>query len=264
MLKKILFLFFLFFFFPQYTFAVTTSITNYPSTISSEPFLIDVSIVGAASGVNYLRADLYKEGTTNYFGETYNNTSWYGGSDGLMYFPITIVSGATASASIQARIGTPTSSEFSGPGSYKLKIRRYTSSGNAASSDLQVPKDVQINFSTPTPTPTPAPGPTSSSTSTPKPSTPKPTSTPAPTSLTVSLNKNLDKDISSSGVLSQSTISPKLEIETSLPSPDSKKIIVASENKAPKLIAGLGIMLIIISSIVFIRRFKYGQSSNNE
>lgn len=173
MLRKILFLFFLFLFFPQKVFAITLDIVNYPVAITSEPFAIEVTVSGAQAGQNYLRVDLYKDATSNYFGETFNGSIWYGGSVGQQYFPITISSGATASATLQGRIGDPSLAEFPGPGSYKLKIRRYTSSGSQASNDQQTPKEIQINFSTPTPTPSP--------TSTPKPATPKP-STPAPSS----------------------------------------------------------------------------------
>lgn len=153
-------------------FAVTVITSSIPSTITDESFTFNISITGASAGTNYLRVDLYKDttGTPNYFGETYNGTSWYGGSTGTQYLPISIVSGQTWNGSIQGRLGTPSITEYTGPGSYKLRVRRYTSSGNAAS-DTQTPADITINYiaSTPTPTPTPPPSPsptpTSSSTS---------------------------------------------------------------------------------------------------
>lgn len=137
--------------------AVSININNYPTSITNEPFGIDVFISGASAGQNYLRIDLYKDGSKNYFGDTYNELEWYSGSDGKKYFPITIDSSKTASASVQARVGSPKSSEFYGAGAYKLRIRRYTSSGNPASSDQQTPVDVQINISLPTPTSAPSP-----------------------------------------------------------------------------------------------------------
>ena len=42
--------------------AVTTTISNLPSIIGSDPFYLDVSITSASSGTNYLRVDFYKEG----------------------------------------------------------------------------------------------------------------------------------------------------------------------------------------------------------
>ena len=159
-LVLVAFVFFLYFtLIIKSVFAVTININQYPSSISSDPFNVSVSVSGASEGQNYLRVDLYKDGTSNYFGETNNSTSWYGGSEGKQYFPITIDSSKMATASVQARIGAPSSGKFSGAGFYKLKIRRYTSSGNPASSDQQNPVDVNINFSLPTPTPTPAPTP---------------------------------------------------------------------------------------------------------
>ena len=66
--------------------AVTVTINNYTSSISSEIFNVEASISVATNATNYLRIDLYKENTTNYFGETYNGSDWYFGSDGKNYF----------------------------------------------------------------------------------------------------------------------------------------------------------------------------------
>lgn len=154
-------------------FAVAVSTSNAPTTATDQPFNIDVSVAGASAGINYLRIDLYKDGTTNYFGETYNNNIWYNGSDGKQYFPITIISGQTWTGSIQGRVGSPSTTEFPNSGIYKLKVRRYTSSGSSSSSDQQIPQDIQINLVTTSPSPsssetstlspTPAPSPYTSS-----------------------------------------------------------------------------------------------------
>lgn len=150
-------------------FAVTVTTSSVPSTITNESFTFNISISGASSGTNYLRVDLYKNttGTPNYFGETYNGTSWYGGSTGTQYFPISIVSGQTWNGSIQGKLGNPSTTEYPGLGSYKLRVRRYTSSGNAAS-DTQIPADITINYtastSSPSPSPTTSPNPSPSST----------------------------------------------------------------------------------------------------
>lgn len=150
--------------------AVSVTITNFPSSISSDSFTVNVSVLGASSGTNYIRVDLYKEGTQNYFGETYNGNDWYSGSDGKQYFPITIIdSKSTASASLQARIGVPNSSDYDGQGSYKMRIRRYTSSGGQGSEDANN-SAVSISINVPTLTSIPTNSPT-----------PKPTNTPTPT-----------------------------------------------------------------------------------
>ncbi|MBI2018480.1 hypothetical protein HYS96_02120 [Candidatus Daviesbacteria bacterium] len=153
-------------------FAVTVTTSNIPSSISDQTFDINVSVTGASAGTNYLRIDLFKDGSINYFGETYNNNSWYSGSTGTQYFPITIVSGQTWNGSVQGKVGTPTSTEYPGLGAYKLRIRRYTSSGySQVSSDQQTPKDITIAFTTPSPTPSPTPStsPSPNSSSSPSP-----------------------------------------------------------------------------------------------
>lgn len=155
--------------------AVSTSIAQSPSTVGDEPFTVTVNINGATAGVNYLRADLYLPDTKNYFGETDNTQAWYGGSDGKQYYPVTILSGEPTIATISARLGEPSLTDYPGPGLYKLRIRRYTSSGNQGSEEPQ-PVDITLTktYPSPSPSPTPTPSPTA------QPS-PTPTQTPTPT-----------------------------------------------------------------------------------
>ncbi len=133
--------------------AVKIVINNFPPNISTDNFSVDLTIIGAKQATNYLRIELYKDGSTNYFGETFNNKDWYSGADGLSYFPVEIKS-ASSSATIQGRLGN--SKEYSGPGGYKLKIKRYTQSGNQAFDD-ENPVDIQITYKLETPTPVPTP-----------------------------------------------------------------------------------------------------------
>lgn len=177
-LSYFLLTFLIFILFPKKVLAVTINISNYPSSISSDSFNVDVFISGPSDGENYLRIDLYKEGTIQYFGETFNGGEWYSGSSGTSYFAVDIID-STASATLQARVGDPSSTEYPGPGLYKLRIRRYTSSSSYSSGD-QTPVNINIEVSTPTPDPTnePTEDPTSVPTSSP---TIKPTSTPAVT-----------------------------------------------------------------------------------
>jgi len=149
--------------------AVTVSILNSPSTVSSDPFEITAQVEGASIGTNYLRVDLYQDGTSNYFGDTNNGTEWYSGSDGKQYFPIEIIDDNPTIATLSARLGEPTFTEYLGPGNYKLRLRRYTASGSSGSGDLQS-VDLGITYErppsptpTPTTTPTPSPSPTADS-----------------------------------------------------------------------------------------------------
>jgi hypothetical protein len=166
--------------------AVTIIINSYPGTVTStNSYQVSASVSGAINATNYLRIDLYKDGTSNYFGETYNGSDWYSGSDGKTYYPIQIQN-ASASANFSFQIGNPSTTDYPGPGTYKLKIRRYTSSGSPASNDLQTPVEVQINYIFPTqtptvsltPTPTPTPTPTKTPTPVPTPTRPSPTNSP--------------------------------------------------------------------------------------
>lgn len=145
------------FLFPVDIKAVSVTINSYPATINSpDSYQVSVGISGASNATNYLRVCLYKDGSIDYFGETYNGSDWYVGGDGKSYFPVQIVN-STASAIINFKIGNPTSDQYSGTGTYKLKIARYTSSGSLSNNDLQIPADVQITYVFPTLTSTPTP-----------------------------------------------------------------------------------------------------------
>lgn len=176
-INTLVFISILFFTCPESILAVDITYNTNVSSISTEDFNVNVNILGANDGKNYLRIDLFREGSTNYFGETYNGSEWFSGSDGTRYFPVDILN-ASASATIKGHIGNPSQSEYQGPGLYKLKIRRYTSSGNPSSSDTQIPIDIQITYSTPSPTQAPTQQPTSSPTTAP---TQAPTAKPTPT-----------------------------------------------------------------------------------
>src|SRR5258708_665683 len=114
--------------FPRPAFSVTVSIINPPATITDEFFTLNASVSGAATGTNYLRVDIYKDSTTNYFGETFNGSDWYSGSDGKQYFPISVKTGVIWNGQIQARIGSVLNNDYDGSGKYKIRLRRYTTS----------------------------------------------------------------------------------------------------------------------------------------
>ncbi len=171
---------FIFTYFSNSVYAVTITINNYPTEITLDPFTMDVTIDGAGAGTNYLRIDLYKPSTTNYFGETFNGTDYYRGTDYTQYLKITILSGITWSGQLQGRVGEAAATEYDGPGTYKLRIRRYTTSGNNNSTEANNSAvDLNINIPIPTSTPTDTPIPSPSPLFTPEPteiqSNPNPT-----------------------------------------------------------------------------------------
>ncbi|MBI1863849.1 hypothetical protein HYS03_01435 [Candidatus Woesebacteria bacterium] len=137
--------------FPKKIFAVTLTISDAPSQISNDPFEFNVLIEGARPATNYLEIAIFKEGTTDYFGQTWNGSGWYSGSDAKSYFPITIASSASTSARLKGRVEDAIS------GNYRLKVRRYTQSGNLASNDKITLVDLIINIKTPPPSESPTP-----------------------------------------------------------------------------------------------------------
>lgn len=254
-------------FLPQKVDAVSLNIDSSPASVGIDPFNVNVSISGPNPGTNYLRVDLYKDGTTYYFGETNTGgNTWYGGSEGNQYFSITIGPEGTASATIQGRVGNPSATDYPGPGSYKLRIRRYTSSGNPASGDQQIPADIQINITLPTSTPTPTPTqvaantptPTDVPTNTPKPPTPtptkKPTSTPTPS------EEQAPQDSTNSEF-------PGTGDGSSTPTPTVTPAVLGASKTdyskfLPYIFIGSGIIFLVVSSVLFLRDRKKGY--NNE
>ncbi len=153
----VLFLFVLVFFaIPKQVYSVTTTLNPPPSVESNDPFLVNITVAGAGSGTNYLRIDLYKPETTNYFGETFNGTDWYNESLYTKYFAINVQQGSDWTGQIQARFGSPNSSQYDTGGTYKLRARRYTSSGSFNSTEANN-SAVDINITMPVPSPTAIP-----------------------------------------------------------------------------------------------------------
>lgn len=259
-------------FFYKPVFAVSTTIIQSPSSVGDEFFAITVSISGATAGTNYLRADLYHPDTKNYFGETDNTQAWYGGSDGKQYYPVTILSGEPTIATISARLGEPTLTDYPGPGLYKLRIRRYTSSGNQGSEDPQ-PVDIALmkTYPSPSPSPTPTPSPTTQPSPIPTP-TPTPTpsvSVPVPSSQTSpkpslllvpglaspmsgTVSGVTDVDLSTFGLSSPSPIEEKQQGST------SSSLTLNPGRARLMVIVGSGLILIAISIYLWYRKRMKG------
>lgn len=144
--------------------AVTTTISNIPESITTESFKVKVTISGASAGTNYLRIDLYKPNSTNYFGETFNGLGWYSDNDYTQYYSINIESGNEWTGEFQGKIGNPNLTQYEGPGIYKLRVRRYTSSGNYSSTeannaavDININSPLILTITPPTESPSPYP-----------------------------------------------------------------------------------------------------------
>ena len=250
-------------------FAVTVTISKTPSTITDQPFNIDVVVSGAqANTTNYLRANLFPTGTTKYFGFTFNGSAFANSSDYSQYPSINIDSSGSWTGSIQAKLDSD-SSYYSGPGNYSLKVRRYTQSGSSytwsneatLAVDLPTPSPTPTLTPTPTPTPTPSPTPKPSATSTPsvsssvsktKTTTPTFSPTPTPTLLPSPSSVKIATKITTS--LPTVAGASKAAMPSASPiSSSSANIAVANQKQInPFIIIGSLFVIIGISSLGFI------------
>jgi len=269
-MREFIFVFILLLFSTKQVLAVSISILSYASSIGEESFTVTTKIEGAETGTNYLRIDLYqdKEGSKSYFGETDNGQSWYGGTDGKQYFSVPIITGNPTIATVSGRIGDPSISEYPGPGAYKLRIRRYTSSGGAGSGDC-IPVDINITKTWPSSSPSPSPSiiPTPSPTQTP---TPTPTSTPKPSlkpSIRPSPSPTLPAEALSEGEegtvagistdinLSSFGISPSPSAQMSLQGDSSQALTLNTDRLKTVLMIGSGLVLISLAGFLGYRRY---------
>lgn len=146
-----------FLFFAKPVSAVTVTISNTPTSVTDQSFSFNASISGASAGTNYLRANFFPTGTTNYFGYTDNGSSFINSSTCSEYLAVTIDSSGNWSGTVQAKTDTA-SSYYSGTGTYGFKVRRYTQS--CSSYIWSNETTVNVNASS-----SPSPSPSSSTTS---------------------------------------------------------------------------------------------------
>lgn len=244
--------------FPPKAHAVSVSIASFPSVITQDSFTLTASVSGAGNGTNYLRIDIYKEGSQNYFGETFNGTDWYSGSDYHQYLAIPIVS-SSWSGTIQGNLGSPTTAQYDGTGTYRIRLRRYTGGGTSTASEADA-SSVVVSIVTPTPAPTPTPTPTPTPLPTPTP-TKSPTPTPIPTpspQLTPLLSSSVATITSKRSVLA-AAITPIVSVEP--------QQTTSAFNWFPFLSIGSGILILGCCGILFFKSYRktreeYGSTDN--
>jgi len=137
--------------------AVTISLSGVPTTITQDPFSFIVTISGAKKGtINYLKMDIFQNGSTHYFGFTQNGNDFYNDTDFSHYPQVTINDSGSASATLVGKADF-SSPYYNGSGSYSIRVRRYTSSG-AYSADESNQSITTVFLQGPAPsTPTPSP-----------------------------------------------------------------------------------------------------------
>lgn len=162
----ILALFFLFFevspAFAEFTFTIPKT------TISSDEEIettVNLSLQGQNNKIYYLEGAFKKEGSSNYFGLTWNDSSWvkYSASNFTTLKSITTDQAGKWNGIVKVKIDKD-SSLFSGDGTYTLRMKRFTSGGSNFLADNSIALVISSPVSPPTPTPTsPTPTPTPSS-----------------------------------------------------------------------------------------------------
>ena len=160
--------------------------SNPPKSLNEdEEFEIDVSFVGEsktyASKKYFLRAVFSEKDSTKYFGYTHNGKESWGnsGSDKSLLLEITTNDEASWSGKLKVKPDV-TSSNFSGEGTYFLKVGRYTSQNDSSADWTDQEEEVFISYTAPSPTATPTSNPTS---------TPQPTQVQEPTPTKVEIDE---------------------------------------------------------------------------
>jgi hypothetical protein len=179
-MRRTIFLFFLIAFlsFVKPIFASAPQIIVSPSgTVQlDQSFTITATMSGLSKNAIYrLRVAIAQPGTTDYFGSTYDGTTWHAGSvSSGNYVLVTTDANGSWFGSMQGKVDPDDPNFTTGSGTYDLKIGRYTQTGSTATwSD---PVSISIYAPPPTPVP-PTPTPTHTPTRMP---TPTPTQKPSP------------------------------------------------------------------------------------
>ncbi len=266
----IAFLFFYLFIGVMSSFAVAPTITAYPSgTINIDTsFAITATMSGLSKSATYrLRIAIAQPLTSNYFGSTYNGTSWYNGTPSPINYAnfLTISTDAIGvwGGDIQGKIDSDDPNFTTGSGTYDLKIGRYTQTGSSATWSEPVSIVVAVP-PTPTPTNTPTPTPTSSLTPTP---TKTPTPTPIPNTPTSKPSVFPTSKVLPTDVLGESTQSGSIVSPTDVI--NKKNVLISNKTKNPnnnfqKILLFVGIVFVAACAILTIREIRKRKLMKNE
>ncbi len=222
---------------PKNVYAVTLTINEYAKEISDE-FSVNFSVTGAKPATNYFRVVLFKEGSHQYLGSTWNGGEWYGGSEGKRYLALAIQNGST-NGTVKGKIEKPLEN-----GEYLLSLKRYTASGNEANDSI-TPVKVQILTAH-----SPAPSSTVVAAPTMQPKTPSPTVEVMETS-----------EPNTSFVLAESVKDPEPE-QTTLPTTsayeETKKPHPVGKQTAwlPLVLGGIGVLCVLFGCFTFWRVYR--------
>lgn len=236
-----LFLFFFFYFFPQKALAVAVTVTDAPSAVFTDPFDVEVKVSsGSANTMNYLRINLYKNGSTNYFGYTFNGTDWHNDSTYTNYLPIILDSNGNWSGIVKGKLDVA-STFYDGSGSYGLKVRRYTAGGTYIWSNENL---LTIDAATPTPTSSPSPSSTSS---------PTPTAQNSPALISNPIGTKVGADFTKDITTGADVLGTNSAFATPKTVKEEVKTLADSENNLSKIFIGVGVIIILASLGFYIK-----------
>lgn len=169
-LSKLAFVVFLlvFLLFPRISFAAAPQITAYPSGDISlnQSFTVSATMSGLTKNAVYrMRIVLAPQGTSNYFGSTWNGISWYNGTpspiDYTNFLSITTDGTGAWYGDMQGEVDADDPNFTTGSGTYDLKVGRYTQTGSSATWSNIISVTIVLP---PTATSTPIPPPTNTPT----------------------------------------------------------------------------------------------------
>ncbi|MDP3988350.1 MAG: hypothetical protein Q8P80_04375 [Candidatus Levybacteria bacterium] len=253
------------FFFTTSVFAVTITITDFPSSKPiGEEFTVNFNAEGLSSGTYYGKVRIGKFGTTSNKAETKNGEEWLGDSGTWIAFPVFTTDGSTPIlGSLTARAK---STAEAGENLLFVRLNKgnnYDSSSvtivlNEALTPTPIPPTITPT-SSPSPTPTNTPTPTKSSISTKTPSpTPNPTKISTPTikplaTLMVNEEESL-VSISPEEILGTETaILSSISAE---PTKETVRTLGSVQNNLPKILFGIGSGFFILCGILTFRKLK--------
>lgn len=254
---------FAFIIFAKPFFAAAPSITSFPTTVDLDSsFNIVATMSGLTNNAIYrLRIVFAPSGTFNYFGSTWNGTSWYNGTPSPItysnFFTATMDGTGAWGGTLQGKVESDDSNFTTGGGTYDVKVGRYTQTGSTATWSNIVAVTLNVP-PTPTPTNTPTPTPSKSPTATP---TPSPTPTPVVSITVTSVASATATPVASvsSEILGESTSTLPGAFVFS-PTPFSKeketKVLGINQSTMPMVLLGLGISLILASCGILAFKIK--------
>lgn len=284
------------YFTPQTIAAAPVITASFSSVTVDNSFSVALTMTGLSNATQYrLRLVFAPTGTSNYFGSTYNGSSWYNGTpspiDYSRFLSVTTDSNGDWSGNVEGKVESTDSNFTTGSGNYELKVGRYTASGTSAtwsnilSMSIAAPSPTATPTSTPTNTPTPSITPTPTKTPTPT-ITPTSTKTPTPTptakpdatatpttkpTATITVSATISSSVSAvatkaatatpaKSVLGGST---KKITPTNTPSPSKAKGLPEQPNHLPVMLLGVGIVTLSGCGILSFRMYKKNKNVSN-